>query len=398
MSPIIKLADDDENGVIEHLSFCSRPLHRLLGAAQDDTRPVIVRDALKIGAEVLAHANEHGDLSNLSQAVERLDDESKRIVQATTARFDAVMEKSIGNFATSLNGADGPLSDLLRRLDPAEEHNVMEAVRDAVLKASRVAAKEAVGELTEAITDNVARLTKSMNVLEKVAAVEQARMAEAEKGTQKGIDHEADVEALLGELVGAVGDSLDDVSTVIGVMGTKKGDKTITPRGGRVIVTEDKCTAAMSESKARKILQEAMDNRAADLGMLIVEDESKVPGKQPFHFIDDDKVVVVADRWALRLVYAFMRVRSIEIATTIASIDDADLLSTVRTVHELAREIRRSLDQFKLIRTEHTKASNAITQASGYVDAMATAITTSVTQILVEIDELVARDDERGAA
>jgi hypothetical protein len=122
-------------------------------------------------------------------------------------------------------------------------------------------------------------------------------------------------------------------------MGTKKGDKTITPRGGRVIVTEDKCTAAMSESKARKILQEAMDNRSADLGMLIVEDESKVPGKQPFHFIDDNKVVVVADRWALRLVYAFMRARSIEIATTIASVDDAELLSTVRTVHALAKKV-----------------------------------------------------------
>jgi hypothetical protein len=235
-----------------------------------------------------------------------------------------------------------------------------------------------------------------MAIIEKVAAAEEARWAEAQRGTAKGIDHEVDTESLLGELVSVTGDSLDDVSTVIGECGSKKGGKTITPRGGCTIVTEEKCTVRISESKARSILDEAMANRGAPLGMLIVDDEAKVPGNQPFHLIDDDKVVVVAERAALRLVYALFRAKAIEIArSSLYSSSNALVAESVDSIRRLVEEIKRALERFRLLRTEHTKASKAIGQASRYVNEATETIGDSISAIMTVIDSLAENTVKR---
>ena len=156
-----------------------------------------------------------------------------------------------------------------------------------------------------------------------------------------------------------------------------------------MIVTEEKCTARISESKARTLLEESMANRGARLAMLIVEDESKVPGNQPFHFIDDDKVVVVADRLALRLVYSLFRAKAIELAKVTCGADDASITEAVDTIRQLVEDIRRSIERFRLLRTEHTKATKAIGQASRYVDETAEALTEDVADIMAVIDALV---------
>jgi hypothetical protein len=241
------------------------------------------------------------------------------------------------------------------------------------------------------------KLASSVATLDKVAAAEEARLAESKRGTAKGIDHEVEVESLLGELVAVGGDSLEDVSTVPGVLGTKKGDKTIAPRGGRTIVTEEKCTGRMTESKARALLEEAKANRGADLAMLIVEDESKVPGNQPFHFIDDDKVVVVAESFALRLVYRYFRAKAIALANTSRAADDESAASAMRVLRTRLGEVENALSRFKNLRTEHTKASNAIQKAGDYTDEIAEAIAAQVDQMLAEIDQVLAESIDDAA-
>ena len=214
----------------------------------------------------------------------------------------------------------------------------------------------------------------------------------------RGLDHEFDTETLLGELVSVTGDGLDDVSTVVGLEGTKKGDKVITPRNGCAIVTEEKCTTRMSESRLRAVLEAAMANRGAALGVIIVEDESKVPGNQPFHLIDDNKAVVVAARLPLRMVYALLRAKAIELARATSSVDDMLVVESVNTIRLLGEDIRRALDRFKLLRTEHTKATKAIGQAGHYVDELAETIASDVTEIMMTIDGLAIANDEQEAA
>ncbi len=122
-----------------------------------------------------------------------------------------------------------------------------------------------------------------------------------------------------------------------------------------------------------------------------------MPGNQPFHFIDDDKVVVVADRLPLRLVYALFRAKSIELAKAAYSTDDAAVAEALETIRHLVDEIRRAIERFRLLRTEHTKAATAITQAGRYVNEAAETIAASIGQIMALIDAL-ADIDTRAAA
>jgi hypothetical protein len=285
-SSVVRLHEDGETGHVKNLIFRSRSLHRQLSSVEEERRSALLLDALKAGAEILVMAREHGDLQNLTDAIGRLDEESKRIIESTAQTVERTLEKTIADMSRTINGEDGPLATVLEKFDPTVDGNVIDVFRELVTSAATKATKHAVEELSSATQDVMERLSTSLASLEKVAAVEEARLLEALKGTAKGLDHEYDTETIWGELVGSVGDGLDDVSTVPGLLGTKKGDKVIKPRNGCLIVTEEKCTSRISESKARAILEDAKANRGAPLALLIVDHESKVPGNQPFHFID----------------------------------------------------------------------------------------------------------------
>ena len=390
----VRISDDGESGELIHLPFKNRTLHRLLTDSPEADRPTIVGDALDLGSEVLARVAHHGDFEELGRAVDNLDRESKRIVESAVASVDGLVERTVAELAESLGASGGPLTPALEKFDPTKSGNVIDTFREVITETITRTTKTAVADLAEATSTQIASLTESIAILEKVAAVEEARIAEAERGTAKGLEHEAVVESLLGELAGVAGDSLDDVSTVPGLDGNKKGDKVITPRAGVAIVTEEKCTQRLTESKARGLLRAAMDNRGARLGMLIVEDESKVPGNQPYHLIDDDKVVVTSDRQSLRLVYTYFRAKAIEIAQAERRVDDAQALEVIVEIEGHVENLRRCLERFKLIRTEHTKATKAIGQAGGYTDEVATVITESVASISGLIDSVIETHEE----
>jgi len=394
----VHLDDDGTSGEIHRLGFHNRTLHRVLSEAPDDERPGIARDALEIGGEVLARLSHHGDLDQVAGAIDRLDAEGKRIIDTTMTAADKVVGDTVTKLTEQLAAEDGPLAGLFDHFDPTVEGNVIEAFRDLVASTISKATKQAVTELTESTKEQVESLTTSLGVLEKVAAIEEARLEEAKRGTAKGFDHEHVVESLLGDLVAVTGDGLDDVSLEFGVDGTRKGDKVIRPRGGLPIVTEEKCTKPVSEAKARVLLDEAMRNRGAAYGMLIVDDETKVPGNQPYHLVDDDKVVVAADPIALRLVYCFMRGKAIEAAQAVRAVDDYDAVEALGVIRGHIDDIARALDRFKLIKTEHTKATRAIAQAAGYVDELAAVITNDVTEITLLIEDVVSDDHPEEAA
>lgn len=400
----VLLDDDGASGEIHQLGFHSRTLHRVLSDAPDEERAGIARDALEIGGEVLARLSHHGDLDQVASAIDRLDAEGKRIINATITAGDKMVGDTVNKLTEQLAAEDGPLAGLFDHFDPAVEGNVVEAFRDLVSSTIAKASKQAVADMAESNNEevesfrkHVESFTTSAGILAKVAAIEEARLEEAKRGTAKGKDHELNVESLLGDLVAVTGDGLDDVSNVFGLDGTRQGDKVIRPRGGVPIVTEEKCTKPVTEAKARVLLDDAMRNRGAVFGMLIVDDESKVPGNQPYHLIDDDMVVVAADPVGLRLVYCLMRSRSIEAAQAVRAVDDDAAVESLEAIRGHIDDITRALDRFKLIRTEHTKATKAIAQAAGYVDDLGAVITDNVTEITLLIKEVVGDDPQEAA-
>src|SRR4051794_4990634 len=86
-SPIY-LYDDGEGVQIEHHDVRNRTLHRLLAAVEPGQRSLVLTDAIVQGSELLARAGRHGELEQLTAAVDRLDGESSRIVVAATQRFE----------------------------------------------------------------------------------------------------------------------------------------------------------------------------------------------------------------------------------------------------------------------------------------------------------------------
>src|SRR5437016_5978340 len=112
---IVSLVDDGETGNIEHLRFTDRRLHRQLAAVDAEARPGVVLDALNLGAEMRARVSQHGDLESLAKAVERLDEESTRIVAATVERVDRTIEKTIEEMAATMQSEAGPLADILHK-------------------------------------------------------------------------------------------------------------------------------------------------------------------------------------------------------------------------------------------------------------------------------------------
>jgi len=393
----INLNSDGESGRIDGLDFRSRTLHRQLADLDEPQRELVVRDVLDVGAEVLARASKHGDLQQLTSAVERLDTESQRIVAGTADQVQKNLDKAMVELAHSIQGENGPLATVLAKFDPAAQGNVIDIFRNLVADTAAKVTKESVKELAEATQDTVDKLNESVAALDRFAAVAAARAEEAQRGTAKGLDHEVTVEALLGEVL-LLGDSLEDVSTVPGLDGTKKGDKVITPKGGLRIVTEDKCTAKMTVQKIRELLAVSMSNRGAALAMYIAEDESKVPGNQPIYFIDDDKVVVVAERTTLRLAYALYRAKAIELAAKAYSTDNDEIADVVAEISDHVDAIQDTVKRFRDMKTELTKSAKATAKVQDYVDEMARNLAVGVTGILAAIDSLVIDDEGQQAA
>ncbi|MFM8856007.1 MAG: hypothetical protein ACKOI2_02135, partial [Actinomycetota bacterium] len=146
------------------------------------------------------------------------------------------------------------------------------------------------------------------------------------------------------------------------------------------------------------LLSEAMSNRGADFGMLIVDDETKVPGNQPYHLIGDQMVVVAADPLTLRLVFHLMRSKAIAAAQAIRLVNDHTAVDALNTIRRYVDDIARALETFKLIKTEHTKASKAIAQAVGYTDELGSSIAKSITEIALLIREAVGEHRPEEAA
>jgi hypothetical protein len=392
----IKLSDDGTSGEIVALPFDDPAVHRYLSAAEVDAdRESRATDALSIGARTLELAAGSAQVGHIDEALRRSDERCGTLLDEMRAGCDEIFTKSLDGLAESLEADDGPFADLLAQFDPATDGNVIDAIKSTIT----ATAKSVVKDATEALSDDTRRLhkdlTEAMQSIQVLMAAETARQAEAGRGTAKGLDFEARVEALLGELVSVTGDELEDVSREAGLGGNKKGDHVIRVAGGCRIAVEEKASGKYSPAKARKELEPAMANRGARLGILIVDDESKVDGHQPFQLVDDDKVIVVADRQALLLIYRFMRARALHLAQLDRSADGDEAVAVLREVEGEITAAREALKNIAEIRTGHTQAINGVEKARGWLDQLEADLIGSLDRIEQQVSEVLdAAEDE----
>ena len=116
----IQLNDDGETITVTDLTIRSRSLHGRLTGLDPLQQATILLDAIDTGTLVLSRAAQHGDLENFGRAIERLDEQSKRIVAATTDEVNRTIDKTIAEMAATIQGDDGPLAGLLAKFDPGQ--------------------------------------------------------------------------------------------------------------------------------------------------------------------------------------------------------------------------------------------------------------------------------------
>ncbi len=323
-----------------------------------------------------------------------MDGQSKHIVENMTESAKSVVTDTVESLTAKLSSGDGPLAPILERFDLERDNNIIDMFRRLVSITITDATDKAVKKLAESTVEDISKLHNSIGALDRVAAAEAARLGESERGTAKGREHERDVESLLGEILIVTQDSMEDKSEKYGLSGSKVGDKLITVSSGKMtsyIVTEDKKTAKKyTEEAARRLLNEAMSNRGANVGMLVVDDQSKVPGDQIYWLIDNDKVVVVAETFALRLVYPLMRARSLEIAQANLTVDDDAAKEKLRAICSSVDGIKQAVAEFRKLKSAHTKAQGGLNAAIESAKSIEDQLLGRVNAITQELEEILA--------
>ena len=98
------------------------------------------------------------------------------------------------------------------------------------------------------------------------------------------------------------------------------------------------------------------------------------------------------------MVYALLRAKALSCKKVSSALDDAILtVESIDTIRAHVEEIRRALERFKLLRTEHSKATKAIGQAGRYADEASEGIVSDVMEVMAVIDRLVINDGRAAA-
>jgi hypothetical protein len=233
--------------------------------------------------------------------------------------------------------------------------DVQAAVEQAIDLGSRVLLHGAALGTVDAVAAEVDRLLEGLDA--KVALLQYASRAAARTST-KGLRYEHDLAPVLDACFAAQHDVVEDLSTTPGIGEDKTGDFVVTlnpqDTGGhrRRIVFEAK-NQRLSMAAAEAELDDAMSNRAADVGVLVFAAQSQAPlhGK-PLRILPRNRLMVVwspgGDNLALEMAAQLARALARHVAEdrggTLNRRVLAGRLERLITIIESAQDIERGLD------------------------------------------------------
>ncbi len=389
-----------------------------------------VRDAVVIGARVLdreqAGANAEFVKTEFEKAALELNsqftDRARQVAEYFNERVEEVFGPENGHLHRELETlfSDGSATsvqnrvrelvqetlarsrdDLMKQFSSADGSNPLadfKAGTIRVLKAAEErqhAHEERQHETQRQLLRQLAELEKQLQALrlekDKLEEVD----AERERGTAKGRTFEE-----------AVADAVDAIALAQGDVAEAVGDlKEATGKVGDVVVAIDACNGPargriVIEAKDRRLsgpkalgeLDQAMAERSADFGVLVVPTEAEIPAKmEPLREYNGDKLLVALDpdvgTLALEIAYRLARAR------VLMKRSDADGIDA-SAVSDAAERALAALAEERKVKQQLTAAKTNIDKAYEHVDGM----TGRVRGLLQEIDTLVRPAGENAAA
>ena len=294
-------------------------------------------------------------------------------------------ESAIGKISSLLNDFDDKTLEMLKdikqtqteafekALDPEEKKSKINVLRD---------------QLKEHTEKELESLTKKLDELILHLGLEKTKEESLEKSTGKGVLFEDVVQAVLSKISVSVNDFVEPTSNVRGKTGNK-GDHTVTIDKQSAslktinIVFESK-TKQMSVKDINTELTACMENRSAEIGVIIFDKQERVQKitELPFYPIDDNKALVVLDPEVggdlpLQVAYMWARYKALMSASDKVEEDLLDLTELMNKV----KVAQGSLGNIKQIKTGHTNAKSGIEKSEKFLEILESDLKENLDQI-----------------
>ncbi|MGI8632611.1 MAG: DUF2130 domain-containing protein [Solirubrobacterales bacterium] len=390
-----------------------------------------VRDAVEIGARVLEREGMASEVDYVRGEFERTAGQVRELfvtqAREVNDRLDEALSKAFdaegGSLVTALDSHADALTDELTRAfgeesSGAVQHKIREHVaktleernRDLVRHLSSEDGANPLADFKSAVVRQVTETSRQTDQRMQAVLKEQAELKEQlarlteheegqrqvaaaeEAGTRKGLDFEGRVHEALETIADGRGDCAlhTGAETVAG--GGKKGDSVVEigaaeGQAQARIVFEAK-DRTLSRNQAFKELSEAMAQRHADYGILVVAGDEHVPARtEALTEYEGTKLIVAVDRdepggIALEAAYRLARARVLMARDRSLDVDAAG-------VRDQSEAAVTALRQAQTIKRALTEATKSVEGARSGLESMVA----DVQARLERIDELVAAAD-----
>ena len=219
---------------------------------------------------------------------------------------------------------------------------------------------------------------------------DEARAEIVRKTPLKGQEFEDVVYDLLSDLVYGTSDEVTYTANRTGeIEGREVGDFVLTLNDtGQRIVIEAKSDKGYSQREIKEALNDAIENRDADYGIIVFECESYVPNKVGyFHEFDDERLSIALsqdedddiDPAFLRIGFNWARTRAIQ-----NHIDSDSALEPER-IRTDVNEISDSIDRFSTIRTKSTRIKGITGEIDTELESIENDVKSRIADIRMEI-------------
>jgi hypothetical protein len=394
-APAIDLQED--HAVITEFELTDPEVVAYLRQFDDDEeRADALERALRVGVTTMDLA----ETSEQEEYVERKFTEMKQEFESEIDRIEAEIDERFGNdgdvpqiFEQHL-GQDGTLRGHIEEAfseDGPFKERLDEELGENGERIQQALDPDTEGTPTHRLQQSLqSQISRLRDKIEEQATAEEVEEELRQRTTLKGEDFEDTVENILTDLVYGTSNEMEYTGETIGEVGDRKvGDFVITLNDtGQRIVVEAKSESGYTQPRIKDELEEAIENRDADYGIIVFECESYIPNKVGyFHEFDSERLCVAlcededdeVEPGYLRIAYNWASTRAVQ------GYADAGTAFDPETVQDAVRDVRDAIDRFSTIRRKTTSIRETAKEIDKELDEIEGDVKSDLTDIRTEI-------------
>ncbi|MFB6202655.1 MAG: hypothetical protein ABEI98_11690 [Halorhabdus sp.] len=375
---------DTETGAItvEELTIRDADLVDYLAAHDPEEQRELAAQAFRIGLTTLRLAETSKDLEHVKQEFDNMHSAIKSDVEAMQSDLEERFgdEGDVPTLLDDYLGEDGEVQALLD--DALGDDGQLADRLDAELGEDGERIQTALDPDREGTPTNRlrAQLMERIDGLRDKIAEEAGVAQERQQSPQKGHDFEETVAGLLDDAVYGTNDTVRHTGDERGALDDKKGDHVVTlGETGQRIVIESKSEDDYYQPRIKEQLDQALENRDADIAVFVSECESYVPDKVGyFKEFDKQRLAVCLsededddlDAGFLQIALNWARMRAVEKYVDTGAELDTEVIQArvesardrVEQVSSLKKKCRSITDTAQAIRSELDELRDDVTE------------------------------------